>query len=130
MNGIISDYQREMILFILLADYYKHGANNAEDDTLVLEWNQSIDAVLEDAQRTGGPLPLPSQITASDSSRTLTVQRLEWYDHSMNQTGIRRIEEIGPIQGSVSPKRLPPPPLTLLTIPCVCQETLSSQTMS
>ena len=44
--------------------------------------------------------------------------------------GIRRIEEIGPIQGSVSPKRLPPPPLTLLTIPCVCQETLSSQTMS
>ena len=89
MNGIISDYQREMILFILLADYYKHGANNAEDDTLVLEWNQSIDAVLEDAQRTGGPLPLPSQITASDSSRTLTVQRLEWYDHSMNQTGIK-----------------------------------------
>ena len=90
LSDSFTDYQREIVLMILLADYYKQSVDADEDKTRAEEWSYSVDPIEAMVEAMAGQeLPAPVTVRAKDSDFQLTVAKLDWYEDAIYEVEIK-----------------------------------------
>jgi hypothetical protein len=84
LSDLFTDYQREIVLMILLMDYYKQSVEADEDKTRAEEWSYSIDPIEAMVEAMAGQeLTAPVTVRAKDSDFQLTVQQLDLHEKAI-----------------------------------------------
>ena len=82
LSDKLTDYQRELILFTILVDFYKRSVEADEERTRAREWEETIGPIEAMASHLG-TLPDLETVRAADSDFQLTVQQLDLHEKAI-----------------------------------------------